>query len=39
MVEVIDFKGFIETPLEMMKNAFDFIWKTLFVLKIFKFLS
>ena len=30
---------FIESPLKMMKNAFYFILKTLFVLKIFKFLS
>ena len=30
---------FIESPLPMMKNAFYFILKTLFVLKIFKFLS
>ena len=29
----------IESPLEMMKNAFYFIVKALFVLKIFKFLS
>ena len=29
----------IESPLEMMKNAFYFILKALFVLKIFKFLS
>ena len=28
-----------ESPLKMMKNAFYFILKTLFVLKIFKFLS
>ena len=28
-----------ETPLKMMKNAFYFTLKTLFVLKIFKFLS
>ena len=39
MVEVIDFKGFIESPLKMMKNAFDFILKALFILKVFKFLS
>ena len=30
---------FIENTLKMMKNAFYFILKTLFVLKIFKFLS
>ena len=30
---------FIETHLKLMKNAFCFILKTLFVLKIFKFLS
>ena len=30
---------FIETPLKMIKNAFYFIWKALFGLKIFKFLS
>ena len=30
---------FIEIPLKMMKNAFYFILKALFVLKIFKFLS
>ena len=29
----------IESPLKMMKNAFYFILKVLFVLKIFKFLS
>ena len=29
----------IERPLTMMKNAFDFIFKALLVLKIFKFLS
>ena len=29
----------IESPLKMMKNAFYFILKALFVLKIFKFLS
>ena len=28
-----------ESPLEMMKNAFYFIVKAFFVLKIFKFLS
>ena len=28
-----------ESPLKMMKNAFYFISKALFVLKIFKFLS
>ena len=28
-----------ESPLEMVKNAFYFILKALFVLKIFKFLS
>ena len=30
---------FNENPLNMMKNAFYFILKALFVLKIFKFLS
>ena len=30
---------FIESPLKMMKNAFYFISKALFILKIFKFLS
>ena len=30
---------FIESPLKKMKNAFYFILKALFVLKIFKFLS
>ena len=30
---------FIESPLKMMKNAFYFVLKALFVLKIFKFLS
>ena len=30
---------FNESPLKMMKNAFYFIWKALFVLKIFKFFS
>ena len=30
---------FIENTLKMMKNAFYFILKTLFVLKIFEFLS
>ena len=29
----------IESPLKVMKNAFCFVLKTLFVLKIFKFLS
>ena len=29
----------VESPLKMMKNAFYFILKALFVLKIFKFLS
>ena len=29
----------IESPLKMMKNAFRFILKALFVLKIFNFLS
>ena len=29
----------IENPLKMMKNAFYFILKALFVLKLFKFLS
>ena len=28
-----------ESPLKIMKNAFDFISKALFVLKIFNFLS
>ena len=35
LVEVIDFKGFIGSPLKMMKNTFDFILKALFILKIF----
>ena len=35
----IYFTYFNETPLKMMKNVFYFIFKTLFVLKIFKFLS
>ena len=30
---------FIESPLKMMENAFYFILKALFVLKMFKFLS
>ena len=30
---------FIESPLKMMKNAFYFILKALFVLKIFELLS
>ena len=30
---------FIESPLKMMKNAFYFVSKALFVLKIFTFLS
>ena len=30
---------FSESPLKKMKNAFDFILQTLFVLTIFKFLS
>ena len=30
---------FNKSPLKMMKNAFYFIFKALFVLKIFKFLS
>ena len=30
---------FIESPLKMMKNAFYFILKALFVLKLSKFLS
>ena len=30
---------FNESPLKMMKNAFYFILKALFILKIFKFLS
>ena len=30
---------FNESPLKMMKNAFCFMLKALFVLKIFKFLS
>ena len=30
---------FNENPLKKMKNAFEFILKALFVLKIFKFLS
>ena len=33
------FISFNESPLKMMKNAFCFIVKALFVLKIFKFLS
>ena len=33
------FNCFNESPLKMMKNVFYFILKTLFVLKIFKFLS
>ena len=33
------FIGFNESPLKMMKNAFYFILKAFFVLKIFKFLS
>ena len=31
--------SFIESPLKLMKNAFYFILKALFVLKISKFLS
>ena len=30
---------FIESPIKMIKNAFYFVLKALFVLKIFKFLS
>ena len=30
---------FIESPLKMMKNAFYFTIKAIFILKIFKFLS
>ena len=37
--EKICFDCFIEIPLKMMKNAFYFNLKALFVLKIFKFLS
>ena len=33
------FVCFNESPLKMMKNAFHFILKALFVLKIFEFLS
>ena len=33
------FISFNDSPLKMMKNAFHFILKALFVLKIFKFLS
>ena len=33
------FIHFNESPLKMMKNAFYFILKALFVIKIFKFLS
>ena len=33
------FIWFNESPLKMMKNAFYFILKALFVLEIFKFLS
>ena len=33
------FTCFNERPLKMIKNAFYFIFKDLFVLKIFKFLS
>ena len=33
------FISLIESPLKVMKNAFYFILKALFVLKIFKFLS
>ena len=35
----IHFICFIESPLKIMRNSFYFILKTLFVLKIFKFLS
>ena len=35
----IIFICFNESPLKMIKNAFYFIWKALFVSKIFKFLS
>ena len=35
----IIFICFNESPLKVMKNTFSFILKTLFVLKIFKFLS
>ena len=35
----IIFTSFKEIPLKMMKNAFYFILKVLFVLKIFKFFS
>ena len=30
---------FIESPLKILKNVFYFIWKSLFVLNILKFLS
>ena len=44
IVELSPFKKncvicFLESPLKMMKNAFYFILKALFVLKIFTFLS
>ena len=34
-----NYSCFYDSPLKMMKNAFYFILKALFVLKIFKFLS
>ena len=37
--KIITFICFNENPLKMMKNAFYFILKALFVLKILKFLS
>ena len=37
--EKICFIYFIKNPLKVMKNAFNFILKYIFVLKIFKFLS
>ena len=39
LLEKFCFICFIKSPLKMMKNAFCFILKALFVLKIFKFLS
>ena len=35
----ICFVCFNEGPFKTMKNAFYFIWKALFILKVFKFLS
>ena len=37
--KTIFFICFNDSPSKMMKNAFHFIWKPLFVLKIFKFFS